>query len=38
MFCAATFAIVSLICPVFGTPAGTGVASGGAIAMSTPAA
>ena len=33
MFCAATFAIVSLICPVFGTPAGTFVGSGGATAL-----
>ena len=38
MFWAATFAICSLIWPVFGTPAGTIVACGGAIAMSTPAA
>ena len=38
MLCAATFAIVSVICPVFGTPAGTGVGSGGAIAIATPAA
>ena len=38
MLCAATLAIVSLICPVLGTPAGTAVGSGGAIAVATPAA
>ncbi len=38
MLRAATSAIFSLMCPVFGTPAGTGVSPGGGIAMSTPAA
>ena len=36
MLCAATFAITSVIWPVFGTPAGTGVGSGGAIAICDP--
>ena len=36
MLCAAIAAIRSLMWPVFGTPAGTGVSPGGGIAMSTP--
>ena len=38
MLCAATLAMVSLIWRVLGTPAGTAVAWGGAMAIATPAA
>ena len=38
MFCAAILAMCSLMWPVFGTPVGTGVGLGGAIATLTPAA
>ena len=36
MVAAATFAILIVMEPVLGTPTGTGVGSGGAIAMATP--
>src|SRR5512139_350851 len=38
MVSAAVFAILTVIKPVFGTPVGTGVTSGGAIAIATPMA